>query len=313
MAATDLPLAELLKKTPEQIVEWFQAKGYAVSWSWRDVWKEAHAEAFTVAKATQLEVLADLKEGVRRILEDGVPKERWMAEMEARMKARGWWGQKLVTNPATGQLERVQLGSPHRLETIYRTNAQVAFQRGRYREQRRQEKFRPFWQYVAVMDSRTRRAHAALNGRCFPAASKAWDTIYPPNGFNCRCRVRALTPAEVARKGIQVETEYSPTPGFPDEGWDYNAAAGLPPPGTAPLPSPAAIPQELEGWPITTQEAHLLEGLEQARAEAQAAGIDPDAVARVGAILGAYASIGSKPFDPAKLEGDAADDEEEEP
>ena len=32
-----------------------------------------------------------------------------------------------------------------------------------------------------------------------------WDTFYPPNGWNCRCRVRALTERQVMSRGLKVE------------------------------------------------------------------------------------------------------------
>ena len=32
-----------------------------------------------------------------------------------------------------------------------------------------------------------------MHGTTLPAGDPAWDAIYPPNGFNCRCRVRAIT------------------------------------------------------------------------------------------------------------------------
>ncbi len=294
MPASNLPLTYLFQLRPREVIEWFRAKGYDISWNWRDVWKEAHAEAFTVAKATQLDVLTDLREGVQRIFTEGISRQRFKAELERRMRARGWWGREDRVNPRTGKTESVQLGSPHRLETIYRTNAQVGFQRGRYQQQRRLQNVRPFWQYVAVMDSRTRHAHAALNGKCYLASSDVWNRIYPPNGFNCRCRIRALTPAEVARKGIKVEETGGLPDGFPDEGWDYNPHDPTPPPGL--MPAPGSIPPELDGWPISAQEAELLRILDESGDNARLAGIDPDAVAAVSrAMRGTFAPLPDPP------------------
>jgi SPP1 gp7 family putative phage head morphogenesis protein len=40
-------------------------------------------------------------------------------------------------------------------------------------------------------DDRVREAHEKLNGMIYKADNKVWDTIYPPNGWNCRCEVIA--------------------------------------------------------------------------------------------------------------------------
>jgi SPP1 gp7 family putative phage head morphogenesis protein len=100
----------------------------------------------------------------------------------------------------------VQLGSVRRLETIYRTNLQTAYQAGRWQAFDDNSSDRPYLMYVAVMDDRTRPSHAEMNGQIFPADDPIWDTHYPPNGFNCRCRVRALSEKNIQDRGLAVQS-----------------------------------------------------------------------------------------------------------
>ena len=43
--------------------------------------------------------------------------------------------------------------------------------------------------YETVGDSNVRPDHAALEGVCLPVDDPFWTIAYPPNGWNCRCRV----------------------------------------------------------------------------------------------------------------------------
>jgi len=51
----------------------------------------------------------------------------------------------------------------------------------------------PTWMYQTVGDERVRPAHRALNGMKFRADDPAFDSIFPPNGWGCRCYVKPLS------------------------------------------------------------------------------------------------------------------------
>lgn len=210
----------LLNKSPDEIVNWFEDKGYAISWNWRDVWQHEHKKAFTVAKAMNMDVLTTIREEVESALDDGTTLREFQKELEPKLKELGWWGREEIVDEATGEVIKVQLGSPWRLKTIYRTNMQTSYMRGRHQHQKKVSDRRPWWMYDAVNDSNTRPSHAAKDGTIKRHDDAWWDSNYPPNGWGCRCHVRTLSDRQMERRGLE------PTEGTPDdiasEGWDYN-------------------------------------------------------------------------------------------
>ena len=70
---------------------------------------------------------------------------------------------------------------------------QSAYMAGRYAEMMDSIDTHPYWQYVAINDSRTRETHRMLHGRVYAADDPVWDSLYPPLDYRCRCRVRPLS------------------------------------------------------------------------------------------------------------------------
>lgn len=203
----DLPdLKFAIGLPPERAIAYFKAKGYAITFDWHELLEEAQVKSFTVAKATRLNILADIREAVQKAQDEGRTQRQFAKELAPKLKAKGWWGKQEVVDPRTGEVRQAQLGSPWRLKTIYETNLATAYAAGRYQEQLENAEAEPYGMYVAVMDARTRPAHAAMNGKVFRLDDPFWGSFYPPNGWNCRCRVRALSGERLERKGLKVES-----------------------------------------------------------------------------------------------------------
>lgn len=186
---------------PKEAIAYFRAKGQHIGWNWYDTAVDVHARSFTVAKAARVDVLTTIQGEVERAIAQGLSQQEFIDTLAPRLKKLGWWGKQVIVDSA-GNAETVQLGSPRRLALIYNVNTRVAYNVGRYAQLMNSTDTHPFWQYVAVMDSRTRPSHAALNGLVFRYDDPFWKTHYPPNGWNCRCRVRALSQERMNALGL---------------------------------------------------------------------------------------------------------------
>ena len=215
-------LGYLFGLPPAEALAYFRAKGFRISDSWLDVWQEEHARVFTIARMAQQDLLEETREFIDRALSEGIPTEKAARELEEHLADAGWWGKKKVVGP-DGVEREVLLGTPHRVRTILRTNINTACGAGRYRRQVETAAARPYWRYSAILDGSTRPSHRELDGKVFRADDPIWDRIYPPNGFGCRCRVRAISEREARREGVEVLSGQAGLGGFTlDPGWAYN-------------------------------------------------------------------------------------------
>lgn len=200
-AGVDLSYAIGLK--PEEAIRYFEDKGYTIGFNWHDVEARAHATAFTVAGVLKQDVLTDIRQGLSDALANGTTLAQFKKDLIPTLQQKGWMGKGLVAD-ADGVLEGKQL-TPRRLDTIFQTNMQAAYNAGRYEEQLANVEFRPYWERVAVMDTHTRPAHAALNGFTARYDDPVWQFMYPPDGYHCRCRVRARSEGDVKRHGLTIQ------------------------------------------------------------------------------------------------------------
>jgi SPP1 gp7 family putative phage head morphogenesis protein len=156
--------------------------------------------AFTVNQVAAADILQDVYDEVLKAIDAGGTFWDFREGIDDIMARRGWTGL-----------------APYRLDNIFRTNIQTAYSVGRYKQMMAIAERRPYWQYDAVNDSRTRPSHLAHDGKVYHHLHPFWDTWLPSNGFRCRCRVNSLSAKEMEEEGLKEEktgTSLKPDPGF---------------------------------------------------------------------------------------------------
>ena len=133
-------------------------------------------------KVTDKAVTKKLKDSLARNIADGGTFETWKKDIK-------------------GILESTGLGKEGSYwKTVYRTNTQTAYNQGRELRQRA-DNVNDWWMYDAIDDEKTTEFCQKMNGKAWHKNDPIWKKIYPPNHFNCRSNVVAMTKAEV--KGIE--------------------------------------------------------------------------------------------------------------
>lgn len=208
---------------PRDALDWFRAKGLKPSFDWADVWREEHAVAFTVAKMLHLDLLADVRAEVDRALAEGLTFHDFQKRLAPVLQEKGWWGVKELTDPLTGEIKQVQLGSPRRLRVIYDTNLRTARAAGQWARIQRTQDSHPYLLYTVGPSREHRPEHLSWHGTLLPVDDPFWTRAYPPSGWGCRCRVRQVSQRERDRlieTGIPVPPnaaaqELDPRTGLP--------------------------------------------------------------------------------------------------
>lgn len=214
-------MVDLVALPPKEAVDYFQQKGFAIGFDYRDVWQAQHQAAFTVAKVTQLDLLQDIRTAVDAALKDGTTLQQFQKTLTPTLQAKGWWGRQPMTDPLTGETRDVQLGSPRRLKTIYDTNLRTAHSEGQWQRIQASKAAFPFLQYDGANSEHPRLQHKAWDGMVLPVDDPFWQSHMPVKEWGCKCRVIAMTASQVARRGLEI----SPSPKVPTKPY-VNARTG---------------------------------------------------------------------------------------
>lgn len=191
---------------PAEAIDYFKRKKIDTKEEFLKLSRQAKAGAFTVGGIYEQDILEAFQKEIVGALETGQT-------------------QKFVTDKFKSILSGAahkELGNYH-LESVFRTNVQMAYGVGRRRAMEAAADDLPLWEYVAVNDDRTRPTHRALDGITFPANHPFWDEHFPPWGFSCRCstiatfnyrkdydhsKPNADTTIAFDEKGVPAKAEY---------------------------------------------------------------------------------------------------------
>ena len=173
-----------------------------ISFAWQDTASYEHAVSFTVAKMMDEDMLAETRAAMTDALANGTDFATFQKRLKPYLMARGWWGQAVMGDPDTGEIQKVQLGSTRRLRTIYHTNLHTAYAAGQWERIQRNKKLFPYLKYIPSDAAEPRESHKPFYGMVLPVDDPFWSTHFPPNGWGCKCNVRALTREQAEKTGI---------------------------------------------------------------------------------------------------------------
>jgi len=206
-----------------------------------------HGKVFTVAGATKADLVRDLQRSLVSALENGTTITQFRKDFDQAVQEHGW----------TYKGKR-----GWRTSVIFDTNMRSSHMAGRWAQIQAGKARRPYLQYRTAGDARVRPQHRAWNGLIYPLDDAFWQTHYPPNGWGCRCTVRAYSQADLDEKNLSVAPPFEGktrevitrdgeikdrVPVGIDPGWDHNVGQSWISPELALGQKLARLPRELQG------------------------------------------------------------------
>ncbi len=208
----------------QEQLDFFRQKLNLPTQRYDDILGAAHDRAFVVAGAMKADLLSDLRESIDQAIAEGNSIQQFRREFQHITEKHGWLDY-------TGSDSKK--GRDWRTRIIYRTNLATSYAAGRYQQLTDPEllKRRPYWKYIHNDSVRhPRPLHVSWNGRVLKHDDPWWTSHFPPNGWGCRCRVKAVRASEYKHAqapddGEAIHTDRAGKthhhPKGIDFGWDY--------------------------------------------------------------------------------------------
>lgn len=231
----------------QEAIDNLKGKLPEVSLAWDSLAGPVHQKVFTVAGSTSVDLVRDLHQAVVQARANGTTITEFRKQFDQAVQDHGW----------TYKGKR-----GWRTQVIFDANMRSSAMAGRWQQLLANADRRPYLQYRTAGDARVRPQHRQWNGRIYPIGDAFWSTHYPPNGWGCRCTVRAYGQADLEANGLQVSApepikwrdvrnrDGDLTDRVPvgiDPGWDHNVGRSWLTPELALGEKIASLPRELQG------------------------------------------------------------------
>jgi SPP1 gp7 family putative phage head morphogenesis protein len=215
--------------------------------AWDDLAGPVHGKVFAIAGATNTDLVADIQKSLVSALEKGTTITQFRKDFDASVQQYGW----------TYKGKR-----GWRTSVIFNNNMRSAHMAGRWEQLLANSDRRPYLQYRTAGDARVRPQHRQWNGLIYPIGDAFWQTHYPPNGWGCRCTIRAYSDADLGNLGIKPSPKFDlktravvsqdgeikdQVPVGIDPGWDHNVGQSWLAPELALGQKLASLPHYLQG------------------------------------------------------------------
>jgi SPP1 gp7 family putative phage head morphogenesis protein len=188
-----------LNLTPEKAVAYFEKKGIKISNTWREALKNSRLHAFTITKVMSADILKDFKELLEKAIREGTSLANFKEQIKNILANRGWLGRKISEVPGQEKID-----SPWRLELVYRTNLQSAFNHGRWDRVQDTRVTFPYVQFLSTIDKVTTKECVMLHLTTMSIGDKNIRFFLPPGHYHCRRRFRVLNDTLMKKNGLKV-------------------------------------------------------------------------------------------------------------
>lgn len=185
---------------PVAAIDYFRAKSRLTDGEFEADATANHAKSFTLAGVADIDVIDHVFIELDKAISKGSDFREFQASCKTSLE-NAWGG--TVSNPGW------------RIETIFRTNIQNAYQAGRYKEAREGQTDRPYGLFSDVPDDRESDICGDIGddirGKAIALDDPIWDKVWPPNHHDCRSDVITLTEGEALEQGV-LESDEVPDP-----------------------------------------------------------------------------------------------------